>query len=330
MEKKEDKQEILLETGTNELEVAEFGIIQKNQKNMVQTFGINVAKIREIIKIPKYISIPNTNQYVMGIFKLRDQIIPLINLAGWLNEETEDIDFLKCYVIITEFNQQNFGFLIHDVRTIHRMSWERVLSPMDITHNIQNESITGIVTFDDRIMLMLDFEKIVADISPELSLSVETDKKVIEDVQHIGQGKQKVLLAEDSGIVRDTLAKMLEKGGFEVVHVSNGKDAWEYLAAFLDEAKQKNGIVNDVIQLVIADIEMPQMDGHSLCRSIKEHAELKTLPVVLFSSLIYEEIKRKGELIGADAQISKPEIGNLLTIIRDILRKKQEELKNRQ
>lgn len=321
------EQEILLETGTNEVEIAEFAVYLKEQKDIKQSFGINVAKVREIIKIPDFISIPNAHKNVMGVFKLRDKIIPLINLAEWLNEETENIDLAKCYVIVTEFNQTNFGFLIHDIKTIHRMSWDKVLPPTNITSNIQNNCITGIVSFKDRIMMMIDFEKIVADINPEASLSIQTDKKIIEDVQQIGEHKQKILLAEDSGIVRDLLATILEKGGFEVVHVDNGKLAMEYLNAFLEEAKKQNKIINDIIQLIIADIEMPQMDGHSVCRKIKEDPNLKTLPVVLFSSLIYEEIKKKGELIGADAQISKPEIGNLINIIRDILKKKQKELK---
>jgi len=320
-------QEILLQTGTNEVEIAEFEIYLKNTENTKQQFGINVAKVREIIKIPKYVSIPNSKENVLGVFKLREKIIPLINLAGWLNEETQKIDLDKCYVIVTEFNQANFGFMIHGIKTIHRMSWNKVLPPTNVSNNVRNDCITGVVNFDDRIMMMIDFEKIVVDINPEVSLSTLADKKIIEDIQQIGKGKQKILLAEDSSIIRDMLTEILEKGGFEIVHVNNGKVALEYLQAFKDEAKKDNKIINDVIQLIITDIEMPQMDGHSLCKTIKESPDLKTLPVVLFSSLIYEEIRKKGELIGADAQISKPEIGNLLTIIRDILKKKQEELR---
>jgi len=215
--------------------------------------------------------------------------------------------------------------MIHDIKTIHRMSWEKVLPPNQINHTLKDNSITGIVPFEDRIMLMIDFEKIVADINPEISLSVEKDKDIINKIQQIGDGKQKVLIAEDSGIVRDLLTEILEKGGFEVVSANNGKLAWEYLSAFSEEAKSQNKKINDVIQVLVADIEMPQMDGHSLCKKIKDSPETNSLPVILFSSLIYEEIKRKGELIGADAQISKPEIGNLLNVIRDILQKKHDE-----
>ncbi len=323
------KQDILLETGTNELEIAEFGIFLKGEERRMQTFGINVAKIREIIKLPEFTRIPEADYNIMGVFKLRDKVIPLINLAKWLNEETEELDLSRCYVIVAEFDRENFGFLIHDIKTIHRLSWEKVLPPVTISESSKNNSITGVVNFDDRIMMMLDFEKIVSDINPELSLSIEKDKPIIENVEQIGSGRPKILVAEDSGVISDLMAGMLEKAGFEVALVNNGKLAWEYLQAFLEQAKEKNANINSTIQLIIADIEMPQLDGHTLCRKIKEHPDMKTLPVVLFSSLIYEEIKRKGDLIGADAQISKPQIGSLVAIIRELLRKKEQELKNK-
>ena len=230
-----NNQEILLQTGTNEVEIAEFEIQLKEGKSKKQVFGINVAKVREIIKIPKFIPIPNSEANVMGVFKLREKIIPLIDLAGWLNEKT-DAELSRCYVIVTEFNQTNFGFLIHGIKTIHRMSWDKVLSPTNIDNNtesIKAGCITGIVNFKDRIMMMIDFEKIVADINPEISLSVNTDKKIIDDVQVIGIGRQKVLLAEDSEIMRELLSGILEKGGFEVIPVNNGKTALEYLNALV-------------------------------------------------------------------------------------------------
>lgn len=318
----QENNDILLETGTNEVEIAEFEIFLNDKENVPQQFGINVAKVREIIKVPNYITIPSAEKNILGIFKLRDKIIPLIDLAGWLNEKTANIDVAKCYVIVTEFDKANFGFLIHNIRTIHRMSWSKVLPPMEISNQIKNNCITGVVNFDDRIMMMIDFEKIVADINPEVTLSVQEDKEIIDNLKNTHGDTRKVLLAEDSGIVRDLLSGILEKGGYEVVHVNNGKLALEYLEAFVSEAKKKNQNVNDIVQLVITDIEMPQMDGHTLCRKIKEDQNLKSLPVVIFSSLIYDEIRKKGELIGADAQISKPEIGNLLNILDEVLNKK--------
>ncbi|MFH2020300.1 MAG: chemotaxis protein [archaeon] len=305
---------ILLETGTNELEIAEFGIFLKN--GIHQSFGINVAKVREIIKIPSYVSVPEQNSNIMGIFKLREKIVPLINLSGWLHEAS---DIKDGFVIVTEFNEQNFGFLVHTIKTIHRMSWEKVLPPTKISSNVNADSITGIVPFLDRIVMLLDFEKIVADINPESSLSIMADKAIIAN--NVSTNKDKVLLAEDSEIVMEMLSSILTEGGFEVIKVKNGKQALEYLETLQLKARSNNMPMSNYVQIVVTDIEMPQMDGHTLCRKIKQSKEYEGLPVVLFSSLIYDEIRRKGELIGADAQISKPEIGNLLNVINGILRK---------
>lgn len=322
---KQKNDEILLETGTNEVEIAEFSIRRKgSEKGANQSFGINVAKVREIMKLPKITTMPSVDGNLLGIFKLRDQIIPLVDLAAWMHEET-DVDYKKCYVIVTEFNQTNFGFVIHGINRIHRISWEKLLSPENLssaTNTTKIDCITGLVNFEDHLMMMLDFERIVSDINPELGLSVQADREIINDIQNLGTENPKILLAEDSTTIRDLIAEILEKGGFEVVHVQNGKVALEYLQAFAEEAQKEGVKIDDYLQAVVTDIEMPQMDGHTLCKQIKQNPALKELPVILFSSLIYDEIRRKGELIGADAQISKPEIGKLITIIRDLLKKK--------
>jgi len=323
MENKTNHQEILLETGTNEVEIAEFGIYLKNGERY-QSFGINVAKIREIIKTPEYMGIPTSHQNVLGVFKLRDKIIPLIDLGGWLNE-SEGESYDKTYVIVAEFNQDNFGFLVHRIETIHRMSWEKVLPPAQVQHDIRKNCITGIVALgqdEKKLMLMVDFEKIVSDINPEVSLSIKSDKHIIDQLDG-GNPPPKVLLAEDSSIVRDLLKGILEDGGFDVVSVDNGKRAWGHVSQWKKESVDSDRPLTDFVQLVVTDIEMPQMDGHSLLRKIKEDTDMGQLPVILFSSLIYEEIRRKGDLLGADAQISKPEIGNLLNIVEDVLEKQK-------
>ena len=319
-----NKQDILLETGTNEVEIAEFGIYS-DDGGRYQSFGINVAKVREIIPIPRYLTISNSHANIIGVFTLRDKVIPLVDLGAWLNYKSyRDLD--KSYVIVTEFDQDNFGFIVHKIETIHRMSWEKVLPPVNVGDGMNNDCITGIVTLEEdnknKIMMMIDFERIVADINPEASLSVNADRTIIDKLD-AGNPPPRVLLAEDSTIMRDLLSGILEKGGFDVVKVNNGKKAWEHLNEWKNQATSEEKLLEEYIQLVLTDIEMPQMDGHSLTRKIKEDAALQSVPVILFSSLIYEEIRRKGEVIGADAQISKPEIGNLLTIVEDVLSKKK-------
>jgi two-component system, chemotaxis family, chemotaxis protein CheV len=326
MENKSERQDILLETGTNEVEIAEFGIyLRDSERYQSQSFGINVAKIREIIKTPRYMKMPTSHRNVLGVFKLRDKIIPLIDLGGWLNEG-EGKDFDNTYVIVAEFNQDNFGFLVHRIETIHRMSWEKVLPPAKVQHDIRKNCITGIVALGKegkKLMLMVDFEKIVSDINPEVSLSIKSDQQIIDQLDG-GNPPPKILLAEDSSIVRELLKGILVDGGFDVVSVDNGKRAWEYFSEWKQKAMNSGSPISNYVQMVLTDIEMPQMDGHSLLRKIKEDESLQQTPVILFSSLIYEEVRRKGDLLGADAQISKPEIGNLLNIVEDVLKKNKD------
>ena len=315
-----DNKNILLETGTNEVEIAEFGIYLKGEERC-QSFGINVVKVREIIRTPEFKVLPNTPNNVVGVFTLRDKIIPIINLAGWLNYK-DDMDLKNTFVIVTEFNQDNFGFLVHKIEQIYRMSWEKVLPPISFNTGIDEDCVTGVVLLgenDEKIMFMLDFEKIVADINPSSSMDLELDVMKIKSDDFTDKT---VLLAEDSGMIRSMLRDILEKGGFNVVDVGNGKIAWNLIQKWGDEATKKNIPINDLLTLVITDIEMPQMDGHSLLRNIKENPQYKPLPVILFSSLIYEEMRKKGEYIGADAQISKPEFKNLLNVVSEVLNKK--------
>ena len=320
-----EKQEILLETGTNEVEIAEFGIYTEDGSSY-QPLGINVAKVREIIKTPEYMTIPGSNENILGVFRLRDKIIPLVDLGHWLNYK-KGVDLEDSFVIVTEFDQDTFGFLVHKIETIHRLSWEDVLPPMDVEKDVTANCITGIVLLGSqkkKIMMMVDFEKIVADISPEISLSIAADRRIIEKLD-AGTPAPKVLLAEDSSIIRDLLTGILKKGGFDVISVNNGKHAWEHMQSWDKESKKKDVPIEDIVQLVVTDIEMPQMDGHALLRKIKENDGMKSLPVILFSSLIYDEIRRKGDAIGADAQISKPEIGNLLNIVDEVLKKNKKQ-----
>ncbi|MFP4567885.1 MAG: chemotaxis protein [Candidatus Woesearchaeota archaeon] len=303
---------ILLESGTNELEIAEFIINMKSGR--LQSFGINVAKVREIIIVPPYEEIPHAHPCVMGVFKLRDKVIPLIDLSKYLDEGKPQ-EGAKCKVIVTEFNQQNFGFLIHDIATIHRISWKRVLPPSEVVMDINKSCITSVVPFDDKIVFMLDFEKIVSDINPSSSLNSTAAQKEVEQRMDTTYN---VLFADDSSTIREAVTSILTKGGFKVHTVNDGEAAWTYLTEKKDKYKTTKTIDVD---LIITDIEMPRMDGHALCKKIKTDNTLNNILVILFSSLIYEELKRKGEAVGADAQISKPELDRVVIIAKDLITK---------
>jgi two-component system chemotaxis response regulator CheV len=313
LKKNMTKTNILLETGTNELEIVEFLISMDDGKK--QSFGINVAKVREIIKVPQYDQIPNANKNIVGVFQLRNKVIPLISLNSYLHQnEVEDMKNAK--VIVTEFNQQNLGFLIQSIDSIHRVSWEKVLSPAEIIIDVKTNAVVALVALPTKTMMLLDFEKIVSDINPAVSLNLG---ELQQDT--VPKGDNKVLIADDSPLMREMLFDIMSKGGFQIETVNNGKKALEKLLFAKGEVKNLGARLGNYYDLIITDIEMPQMDGHTLCKAIKGDDILKELPVILFSSLIYDELRKKGDTVGADAQISKPDINQLVHVSKDLILK---------
>lgn len=300
------KQAILLESGTNELEIMEFTIAG-------QLFGINVAKVREIMKRSAVKAMPNAHSVIEGIFKPRDTVITVINLAKYLNlPESEDSD--RDIFIITNFNNLNFAFHVHSVVGIDRISWEKMQKPDNIIYGGSEGVATGIAEYEKRLITILDFEKIVTEISPE-------DGIKIHDLDKLGErtrSNKPILIAEDSMLLSKMIVESLKKAGYvNIVKTDNGKEAYD----FLQEAKSAGDPLKEHVVCVITDIEMPQMDGYHLTKLIKNDPMLQHLPVVLFSSIINEEVKNKGIQVGADAQISKPQIANLVAVLDELIAK---------
>ncbi len=310
---------ILLESGTNEFEIVEFFIEEEGDDGQLYMghYGVNVAKVLEIIRLPQITEMPEAKHpCLMGAFNLRSRIVPLIDLSVWLEKRRKKSDSAK--VIVTEFNYIINSFLVSGVNRIHRLSWEQVEPPDDHISKFSSGCITGVVKFDDRIILLLDMEQIVADLNPSLGLrESEESGEEIPDLPT----KLKVLFADDSSMIRKTLSKGLEKAGFEVIIASDGKVAWEHLQNIKKQAE--GGTITDHLNLIISDIEMPVMDGHNLTKRIKEDPVLKELPVILFSSLITDALRHKGESVGADDQIAKPDITTLTTRSKRLISERQ-------
>lgn len=287
---------ILLESGTNELEILEF-MVDNNR------YGINVAKIREILPYIKAVPIPNSNPSIEGVFMPRDEIITSINLAKVLNLRPSANPNTDLYVV-THFNHTNAAFHIHSVVGITRVSWSDILKP-DATLSANGATVaTGIIKIDGRLIILLDFEKIIADISPETSLRIQD----VEALGHRVRCDQPILIAEDSALLSRLLQDCLKQAGYtNLIVTMNGEEAWQLISEFV-----KEGTLRDKIKLVITDIEMPKMDGHHLTKLIKEQSKTSFLPVIIFSSMISEDMVKKGKTLGADAQITKPEIGTLV------------------
>ncbi|MDY3275669.1 MAG: chemotaxis protein [Agathobacter sp.] len=292
---------ILLESGTNELEILEFTLGDSH-------YGINVAKIREILTYQEVTPVPNTHPSVEGIFMPRDTMITVINLKNSLGMEQSDE---KGLFIITNFNKLDIAFHVDQVIGIHRVSWDEIIKPDSTLNGTDGSVSTGVIKIDNKLVVILDFESIVSSISPETGLRTA-------DIDEIGERERSnstILIAEDSPLLSRLITDCLRKAGYaELIVTNNGQEAWDKL-----EALKHEGDVLDKVQCIITDIEMPLMDGHRLTKLVKSDDVLKKIPLIIFSSLVNEEMRRKGERLGADAQLTKPEIGSLVEAIDKLI-----------
>ncbi|MEJ8776591.1 chemotaxis protein [Pseudogracilibacillus sp. ICA-222130] len=295
---------ILLESGTNELEVVMFEV-------GVNVFGINVLKVREIINAVQVTPIPNSHPDVEGIIRLREEVLPVVDLAKVLGiQQSEDPKMDK--FIIAELNQVKIAFRVHHVSRIYRISWEQIEKPTDLSAGNQAYAI-GIIKLEEQMSILLDFEKIVVEIDPNSGVNIEQ----IKELGPRERSTKKIMIAEDSAILRQLLKDTLTEAGYgNLKFFENGKEAWEYLEA---ATKNESFTLEDEVNLLISDIEMPQMDGHHLTDKVKKNEHLNTLPIIIFSSLITRDLFHKGESVGADAQVSKPEIITLVEKIDQLI-----------
>ncbi|HPA44621.1 MAG TPA: chemotaxis protein [bacterium] len=301
MDTSDIRSQILMEAGTNELEILVFRVEN-------ETYGINVAKVREVIRPPELLRPPERHPHVLGVFDLRGIVVPAVNVRIWLGLPQQDIR-ASDRVIVTEFNDVWFGFWVDGVDRIYRVSWEQIEPPPKGLGD--SGYVTSMAHINDQLVPMLDFEKVVQEISPsEKLVSPQFDRETVFD-----RSQCNILIAEDSHMMRSMLTQTLQSAGYgELYCCNNGQEAWEFLKKTLAEIGEGEP-VKSRINAVITDIEMPQMDGLHFTKLIKEHARLMDLPVVIFSSIISDENRRKGQSVGANAQITKPEIGELVNIV---------------
>ncbi|MBI9080394.1 MAG: chemotaxis protein CheV [Pseudodesulfovibrio sp.] len=297
--------DVLLETGTNELEIIEFFVKEETDKGLdIHYFGVNVAKVLEIVEAPMGLegSEAAVHPSFLGTIPLRDLILPVVDLSVWLDVERAKAD--NETIIVTEFNAMITGFLVSGVTQIHRVNWKDVEPPSRYVAGMETNCITGTVKINDRFVLMLDLEQVLAD----LDESGKTDVN-LSDV--VSEERYRALIVDDSTSVRALLQTNFTNANFEVVVVGDGAEAWGKLLEIKAKAQKEGKSPLDYLDAVVSDVEMPQMDGYTLTRRIKEDPVLKVLPVTLFSSLISDGVLHKGKAVMADAQVTKPEFHGL-------------------
>lgn len=298
----ENKTGILLESGTGEVEILHFTVSGIH-------YAINVVKVKELLQIENISKIPNAHPAISGLSLIRGEMISVVDLLyvleGQKNEKVKNGMTLVC-----EFNKIKVGFAIESVLGIQRIGWNEIMKPDNLT---SNSLIIGNINLNGEIIMLLDFEKIVMDINPNTGINMDR----IKDIAVKDRSRIKIALADDSPMIRKVLLDTLTRAGFtKLKFFDDGMETLDYLLMLVEKKGEK---FKDDIDLLITDIEMPQLDGHSLTRRVKEHRVLKNLPVIIFSSLITDDLLHKGEAVGADAQMSKPEIENLVKLMDEIL-----------
>ena len=303
--------DILLDTGTNEVEILEFMLGE-------QSFGINVAKVMQIIAYDesKLTAVPEENRALLGVLLWQRKTIPLIHLSLALNRQDHSLPD-RPIVLVTRFNEVTNGFLVSNVNKIHRVNWDQI-TPISQIISDHSSNITSSVNIEGQDILLVDFEYLVASLFP----GVRMDHN-LEDA-HIGKESNrqdmKIVFAEDSAFIRGNVSTLLCKVGYnQVTAFENGLEAFDHINKLRKEAEAANRPIKEYIDLVITDIEMPKMDGLTLCRKIKHELNLPELPVALFSSLIDEQMVIKCQEVDADAYTCKPKISELVNLLDTLL-----------
>lgn len=292
----------VLKTGSNEMELVDFRIFKKTENKVYEgIYGVNVAKVREIIKMPNLTELPGVPEYIEGIFDLRGVVIPVINLAKWMHiKEPTDEVVIKPRVIIAEFSGILIGFIVHEAKRIRRINWKNI-EPANFaagsgTGTLDKGKITGVTRIEnDEVLLILDLESIVEELgiySPKLDI----DTKDITKIDGIA------LVLDDSSTARKLVKDALEKMGLNVVEAKNGVEGIEKM----NELYERYGDnLSSELRIILSDIEMPQMDGYHFASNMKNDDRFKSIPIVFNSSLSNEFSEIQSKEAGGAAYLTK-------------------------
>ena len=311
-----EKQEILLESGTNELEIITFLL-------GAQTFGVNVVKVKSIQQYDtSTLSVmPMAHHALMGMILYRNKTMPLINLADALGLKNDE-SALRPIVIITEFNNLVTGFLVDGVRRIHRLYWSAFV-PIDNFAGNHGAGTTGTIHVDGTDVMIVDLEYIISKIFPGQAIS-ELNSEILKKQEKQTRTDVHIFFAEDSGTIRNNVVRILKNAGYDNIQVfENGQRAYEELISIRDQSETNESQTKALPDVMISDIEMPQMDGLTLCKKAKDDNYLKGITFIMFSSLINEQMIRKCKSVGADSYIAKPDMNKLVNMLDEMCLQKQ-------
>lgn len=289
-----------LKVGNNEMELVDFRIFRTMGDKVYEgIYGVNVAKVREIIRMPKLTELPGVPEFIEGIFDLRGVVIPVVNLALWMGVETPpEVTKKSARVIITEFNNVLIGFVVHDAKRIRRINWKDIepASFSSGTGTLDRSKITGVTRIeDDAVLLIIDLETVVQ----ELGLYTPDQGDLPTDEYNFSG---LVLLLDDSSTARKIVKEALEKMGFQVVEAQDGQDG---LTRLEDLYGMYNDAIGDHVKLIVSDVEMPLMDGFHFAANVKDDARFSKIPIVFNSSISDHFSEMRGKDAGGEAYLVK-------------------------
>lgn len=288
-----------LKVGSNEMELVDFRILKEEDGEIYEgIYGINVSKVREIIKMPSLTELPGTPEYIEGIFDLRSVVIPVVNLAKWMGITAPESIETNSRVIITEFNNVLIGFVVHEAKRIRRINWADI-EPASFTSgsgSIDGSKITGVTKIEgDNVLLILDLESVIQ----ELGLYEPDIDHVPEDLDDFSG---LALVLDDSTTARKIVKEAVEKMGFNVIEAGDGQEGLDKL----DDLYKMYGddIVNE-LKIIVSDVEMPKMDGFHFAANVKEDGRFNNIPIVFNSSISDHFSESRGKEAGAEAYLVK-------------------------
>ena len=303
-----------LKVGSNEMELVDFRILNQQEDEVYEgIYGINVSKVREIIRVPALTELPSTPEFIEGIFDLRDVVIPVVNLAKWMGiTEPEGLE-KSSRIIITEFNNVLIGFIVHEAKRIRRISWGDIepATFMSNSSTVDGNKITGVTKIEgDNVLLILDLESVVQDLGL-YSPDVDAIPQELEKFSGLA------LVLDDSSTARRIVKEALIKMGFQVVEAMDGQDGLEKLEGLYDTYGDS---ISEHLKLIISDVEMPRMDGFHFAANVKEDGRFANIPIVFNSSISDHFSEGRGMEAGGEAYLVKFEASTFYDEVARVVR----------
>ncbi|MDQ7042434.1 MAG: chemotaxis protein [Sulfurimonas sp.] len=303
-----------LKVGSNEMELVDFRIFKQEEDSIYEgIYGINVSKVREIIRVPQLTDLPGTPEFIEGIFELRDVVIPVVNLAKWMGITEPESAANNSRIIITEFNNILIGFVVHEAKRIRRISWSEIepATFMSGSGGLDSNKITGVTKIEgDNVLLILDLESVVQ----ELGLYSPDVDNIPEELEMFSGT---ALILDDSATARKIVKEALLKMGFSVVEAMDGEEGLSKLGELYERYGEN---IEDELKIIISDVEMPRMDGFHFAANVKDDVRFKGIPIVFNSSISDHFSEGRGKEAGGEAYLVKFEASSFYNEVARVVR----------